>query len=33
LKKGGKANDQWPAMEKSLIERAEKKITIESAKL
>ncbi len=33
LKKGGKANDQWPAIEKSLIERAEKKITIESAKL
>jgi hypothetical protein len=29
LKKGGKANDQWPAIEKSLVERAEKKITIE----
>src|SRR6266404_4035076 len=29
LKKGGKAYDQWPAIEKSLVERAEKKITIE----
>ena len=29
LKKGGKAYDQWPAIEKGLIERAEKKITIE----
>ena len=29
LKKGGKAHDQWPAIEKGLIERAEKKITIE----
>jgi len=29
LKKGGKAYDQWPATEKSLIERAEKKIKIE----
>jgi hypothetical protein len=33
LKKGGKAYDQWPAIEKSLVERAEKKIKIESAKL
>ena len=33
LKKGGKAYDQWPAIEKSLVERAEKKSTIESAKL
>jgi hypothetical protein len=29
LKKGGKAYDQWPAIEKDLVERAEKKITIE----
>jgi hypothetical protein len=29
LKKGGKAHDQWPAIEKSLVERAKKKITIE----
>jgi hypothetical protein len=29
LKKGRKAHDQWPEIEKSLIERAEKKITIE----
>ncbi len=29
LKKSGKAYDQWPAIEKSLVERAEKKITIE----
>jgi len=29
LHKGGKAHDQWPAIEKSLVERAEKKITIE----
>jgi hypothetical protein len=28
LKKGGKAYDQWPAIEKSLVERAEKKIKI-----
>ena len=33
LKKGGKAYDQWPAIEKSLVERAEKKIKIETAKL
>lgn len=33
LKKDGKAYDQWPAIEKSLVERAEKKIKIESAKL
>jgi hypothetical protein len=33
LKKGGKAYDQWPAIEKSLVERGEKKITIESAML
>jgi len=32
LKKGGKAYDQWPAIEKDLVERAEKKITIENAK-
>lgn len=32
LKKSGKAYDQWPAIEKSLIERAEKKIKIENAK-
>jgi hypothetical protein len=31
LKEGGKAYDQWPAIEKGLIERAEKKITIENA--
>jgi hypothetical protein len=29
LKKGGKAYDQWPAIEKSLVERAQQKITIE----
>ncbi len=29
LKKSGKAYDQWPAIEKNLVERAEKKITIE----
>ena len=29
LKKGGKAYDQWAAIEKSLMERAEKKIKIE----
>jgi len=29
LKKGGKAYDQWAAIEKSLMERAEKKIEIE----
>jgi len=28
LKKGGKAYDQWPAIENGLVERAEKKITI-----
>jgi hypothetical protein len=28
LKKGDKAHDQWPAIEKSLAERAEKKIVI-----
>jgi hypothetical protein len=33
LKKGGgKAYDQWPAIEKDFVERAEKKITAESAK-
>jgi hypothetical protein len=29
LKKGGKAHEQWPAIEKSLVARAEKKIMIE----
>ena len=29
LHKGGKAHDQWPVIEKSLVERAEKKIKIE----
>lgn len=29
LKKGGKAYDQWPAIEENLVERAKKKITIE----
>jgi hypothetical protein len=29
LKENGKAYDQWPAIEKSLVERAKKKITIE----
>ncbi|MEY2526899.1 MAG: hypothetical protein QOE73_1670 [Verrucomicrobiota bacterium] len=29
LKKGGKAYDQWPAIEKALVKRAKKKITIE----
>jgi hypothetical protein len=29
LKKGGKAYDKWPAIEKSLVERAEKRIKIE----
>ena len=29
LEKGGKAYDQWPGIEKSLIERAQKKITIQ----
>ncbi len=29
LNKGGKAYEQWPTIEKSLVERAEKKITIE----
>jgi hypothetical protein len=29
LKKGGKEYDQWPAIEKSLVERAEKKLVIE----
>jgi hypothetical protein len=29
LKKGGKAHDLWPAMEKSLVERAAKRVTIE----
>jgi hypothetical protein len=29
LKKGGKAYDQWPGIEKNLLERAQKKITIE----
>jgi len=33
LKKGGKAYDQWSAIENGLVERAEKKITIEGAKL
>jgi len=33
LKKGGKAYDRWQAIEKGLVERAEKKIKIESAKL
>jgi hypothetical protein len=28
-RKGGKAFEHWPAIEKSLVERAEKKITIE----
>ena len=28
LKKGGKSNDQWPAIKTSLVERAEKKIKI-----
>jgi hypothetical protein len=31
LKKGGRAYDQWPVIEKSLVERAEKKIAIEEA--
>jgi hypothetical protein len=31
LKKGGRAYDQWPVIEKSLVERAEKKIVIEEA--
>jgi hypothetical protein len=31
LKKGGKAYDQWPAIEKDLFERAEKKIKIEES--
>jgi len=31
LKKGGRAYDQWPVIEKSLLERAEKKIAIEEA--
>jgi len=34
LKKGGKAYDQWPGIEKGLVERAQQKITIEeTAKL
>ena len=33
LKKGGKAYDQWPTIENSLVERAKNKITIENAKL
>ena len=33
LKKGGKAYDQWPAIEENLVERAERKIKIEGAKL
>jgi hypothetical protein len=31
LKKGGKAYDQWPVIEKSLVERAKNKIKIEQA--
>jgi hypothetical protein len=31
LKKGGKAYDQWPIIEKSLVERAKNKITIQAA--
>ena len=31
LKKGGKAYDQWPAIENSLVERAKKKIEIEES--
>jgi hypothetical protein len=31
LKKGARAYDQWPVIEKSLVERAEKKIAIEEA--
>jgi hypothetical protein len=31
LKKGGKEYDQWPAIEKSLVERAEKKLVIEAS--
>lgn len=30
LKKGGKAYDRWPTIEKRLVERAKKKIKIES---
>jgi hypothetical protein len=33
LTAGGKAHDQWPAIEKALVERAEKKIKIEPANL
>jgi hypothetical protein len=33
LTKGGKAHDQWPAIEKALADRAEKKIKIKPAKL
>jgi hypothetical protein len=29
LRKGGKAYDRWPAIESGLIERAEKKISLE----
>ena len=29
LKKGGKAYDQWPGIEKGLLERTEKKIKIQ----
>jgi hypothetical protein len=31
LQKGGKAYDQWPALEKPLVERAEQKVVIENA--
>jgi hypothetical protein len=31
LKKGGKAYDRWPIIEKSLVERAKNKITIQAA--
>jgi len=31
LKKGGKGYDRWPAIEKSLVERAAKKIVIEAS--
>lgn len=33
LRKNGKAFDQWPAIEKSLVERAKKKIIFKEAKL
>jgi hypothetical protein len=32
LRKGGKAYDQWPTIERELAERAEKKITLKETK-